>query len=166
MTIAQSLLGEFDHEMANTRKTLARIPDAKFAYKPHPKSMSMGDIAAHIVHMIGWAIVTVEKDNFDFAPGGKMVEMPKYKNTAELLKAFDADLPKARAAIAGVPDAAMMKEWALLNNGQVVFKMPRIATLRSMIFNHIIHHRAQLAVYLRMNDLPVPALYGPSADEK
>jgi uncharacterized damage-inducible protein DinB len=166
MPISQSLLGEWDHEMANARKTLERVPDAKFDWKPHTKSMSMGKLAAHIAQIPLWAKMTLDSPQLDVAPvGGPAVPQPDLKTQAEVLAFFDKHLPEARAAIAGASDQNLMAQWSLLSGGKTIFSMPRVAVLRGMILNHMIHHRAQLGVYLRMNDLPVPALYGPSADE-
>lgn len=166
MSIAQSLLPELDQEMAGTRKTLERIPEEKFEWRPHPKSFTMIALATHIANMVGWGAVTIKQDSFDYAPPGAepYQEVPA-KSVAELLEKFDKGLAEFREALAGASDEALMKDWSLLGGGAVVFTMPRIACLRGMIFNHLVHHRAQLGVYLRMNDAPVPALYGPSADE-
>ncbi len=166
MPINQSLLGEWDHEMANARKTIERVPDAKFDWKPHTKSMSMGKLAGHIAQIPLWAKMTLDTPQLDVAPvGGPAVQQPELKTRAEVLAFFDTHLPEARAAIAGASDQDLMTTWALLSGGKTIFSMPRVAVLRGMILNHMIHHRAQLGVYLRLNDLPVPATYGPSADE-
>jgi len=166
MSIAQSMLPEFDHEMANTRKTLERVPDDKWDWKPHPKSGSMGWLANHIAFMPGWAVDTITTESFDFMPNGVMVEMPNAKNRAEALAMFDKGVAKTREALAAASDAQLMQTWSLLQNGTPIFTMPRAAVLRGMIFNHIIHHRGQLCVYFRLNGVPVPGLYGPSADEQ
>jgi uncharacterized damage-inducible protein DinB len=165
--IRDALLPEFDQEMANTRKTLERCPEDKFGWKPHPKSFSMGALATHIANMTGWTVDVVEKDAFDIAPPGA----PPYKeepagSRQELLAMFDKSVAGARAALAGASDEDLAKTWSLLAGGQVLFSMPRMACIRSFVMNHTIHHRAQLTVYLRLNDVPVPALYGPSADEQ
>jgi uncharacterized damage-inducible protein DinB len=166
MSIAQSLLPEFDQEMAGTRKTLERVPEDKLDWRPHERSMTMAGLATHIANMMGWATVTLAQDNFDIQPEGSAPyhEEPA-KSSAELLAKFDQGVASVRAALAATSDEAMMTNWSLLKGGAALFTMPRVAVLRGMIFNHIIHHRAQLCVYLRMNDVPVPALYGPSADE-
>ena len=166
MTISDALLPEFDQEMALTRTTLERCPEEKFGWKPHVKSFSMGALATHIVNMCGWAVETIDKDSLDVAPPGA----PPYKeepvtSRKELLERFDKNVAAARAAIAGAADDHLMKPWSLLAGGQPIFTLPRIAVLRLMILSHCIHHRAQLGVYLRLNDIPVPAIYGPSADE-
>ena len=166
MSISASLLPEFDVEMWKTRKTLERVPEDKLDFRPHAKSMTMGGLATHIANMLGWAKITIEQDSFDYAPpGSELYHEEPIKSRAELLAKYDEALAATRAALAAVSDEAMMTDWSLLAGGKVVFTMPRVACLRSMIFSHLIHHRAQLCVYLRMNDVPVPALYGPSADE-
>jgi uncharacterized damage-inducible protein DinB len=166
MAINQSLLGEFDHEMASTRKSLERVPDGKFDWKPHTKSMTMGALATHIASIPHWGKLTLDTPSFDVnPPGGQQVRQPELKNKAEVLAFFDKSVPEARAAIANATDQSLMSPWSLLNGGKAVFTMPRVGVLRSMIMNHMIHHRAQLGVYLRLNDVPVPSIYGPSADE-
>jgi len=165
MALNQALLGEFDYEMANTRKTLERIPDSKWDFKPHPKSGTLGWLVNHIILFPGWLADTFKTDSFDFAPGGKPVEFPQAKNRQEALAIFDKGVAGARAALAKATDEQFMTMWSLLQNGQPVFTMPRAALYRSMIMNHLIHHRAQLCVYYRLNDIPVPGLYGPSADD-
>ena len=166
MAMNQALLGEFDHEMASTRKSLERVPDGKFDRKPHTKSMTMGALAAHIAFIPHWAKLTLDTPNFEVnPPGGQQARPPELKTKADVLAFFDKNVPEARAAIAAASDQSMMTPWSLLNGGKTVFTMPRIGVLRAMIMNHMIHHRAQLGVYLRLNDVPVPSIYGPSADE-
>jgi uncharacterized damage-inducible protein DinB len=165
MSISQSLLPEFDQETASTRRTLERVPGDKLDYKPHQKSMSMGQLAQHLSQMPGWGATTLTSDEFDVAPDGSPYQPPPVGTPAEILAAFDKGVGELRAALAATPDDAMMKPWSLKMAGKTMFTMPRIAVLRAMIMNHMIHHRAQLGVYLRMNDIPVPAVYGPSADE-
>jgi uncharacterized damage-inducible protein DinB len=162
MSIAQSLLPEFDHEMTNTRKMLERIPENKLDYKPDPKSMSMGVLASHIAEMVGWLKETIQQPSIDIAPGFKPFLAASRK---ELLEKFDSSVAGSRAALAGASDQAMMQTWSLKVGGNEMFSMPRIGVIRSMIMNHVIHHRAQLSVYYRLNGVPVPGMYGPSADE-
>jgi uncharacterized damage-inducible protein DinB len=162
MSIAQSLLGEFDHEMANTRKTLERIPENKLDYKPDPKSMSMGVLASHIAEMAGWLPAMMQGPELDIPPDFKPFLATSQK---QLLDKFDENVAGSRAALAAAGDQALMQDWSLKFGGNAMFTMPRIAVYRSMTMNHIIHHRAQLTVYYRMNGVKVPALYGPSADE-
>lgn len=166
MAISEALLPEFDQEMAGARKTLERVPDGKFGWKPHEKSGTMGWLAGHIAYVPSWMVETIEKDGFDMAPNGEMMKPPpEPKTRKELLELFDKHVAQARAALAGSNDGHLLKPWSFLNNGQAVFTMPRIACLRTWVMNHMIHHRAQLGVYLRLNNIPVPAIYGPSADE-
>ncbi len=166
MRLSETLLPEFDHEMANTRKTLERVPDDKFAWKPHEKSMPMGGLATHLANILTWVIHTINKDSIDVAPpGGEPLRMPQATSRQEVLDTFDQNLAAARAALAGASDELLLKPWSLLAGGKTILTMPRIAVLRSFVMNHSIHHRAQLGVYLRINDVPVPSIYGPSADE-
>ena len=166
MGINAALLPEYDHEMSTTRATLERLPEEKFAWKPHAKSMSMGHLASHLATLPMWCAMTVDADELDMAPGGKPMEMPPdAKSRAELLETFDKNVAAGRAAIARADDAIMMTNWSLKNNGATLMTMPKIAVLRTWVMNHVIHHRAQLGVYLRLNDVAVPAVYGPSADE-
>lgn len=166
MSISQALLPEFDQEMASTRKTLERVPDDKMGWRPHPKSFPMGTLARHVAQLPGWMTVTIKQDELDIvdAPGYP----PPEENTRKaLLELFDKNVAEARTALAGVSDETLMKPWTLLvGGGHKAFTFPKIAVLRSFVMNHLIHHRAQLGVYLRLNDVAVPGLYGPSADER
>jgi uncharacterized damage-inducible protein DinB len=166
MSISESLLPEFDLEMANTRKTLERIPDDKFDWKPHEKSFAMGALVNHLATIPSWAQPTIEQDSLDLAPpGAPPYQVVPVKSRQEALETFDKNVAAARAAIAGASDEHLFKPWTLLAGGQTIFTMPRTAVLRGFIMNHIIHHRAQLGIYLRLNDVAVPSIYGPSADE-
>ena len=163
-TISQSLLPEFDREMASTRRTLERVPEGNPDFRPHPKSMSLGRLAGHVAEIPMWAVVSLTRDEFDVS--GRTAENAFVMTSRQaVLDRFDAELAKARAALADTSDADMMKIWSLKRGGATIMAMPKIAVLRGMVMNHIIHHRAQLGVYLRMNDVPVPSIYGPSADE-
>ena len=162
MAFTDALLPEFDHEMANTRKTLERVPDDKLGWKPHPKSSSMGQLASHIVNMLGWTTSTIEQDSYDLATSP---QPPEHQSRKEILENFDKNAAAARASIAKSSDEHLKQPWSLLRGGQAIFTQPRIGLLRGFIINHVIHHRAQLGVYLRLNDIPVPSIYGPSADE-
>ena len=167
MALSEALLPEFDHEMAGARKTLERVPDDKLDWKPHAKSMTVRQLALHLALFPSWMTDTLEKTSFDYAPvGGEPYKPPVVNSRQDLLEIFDRDLPKAREKLKGASDAQLMEKWSLLAGGKTIFSLPRVAVFRSMIMNHMIHHRAQLGVYLRLNDLPVPALYGPSADEQ
>jgi len=164
MTIAELLLPEWDQEMAATRRVLERIPDAKFAWKPHAKSFAMGDLGSHIANMATWTVDTMTKSEFDLDSVTPEEMNRAAKNGTELLAWFDANTAKARAAL-NAPDADYGVPWTLRKGAQVFFTMPRYNCVRSFCLNHIVHHRAQLGVYLRMNDIAVPGVYGPSADE-
>jgi uncharacterized damage-inducible protein DinB len=166
MALSEALLPEFDQEMANTRRSLERVPEDKFGWKPHEKSGTMIWLASHLANIPEWAVYTINQDALDMAPKGvRLSPPPELKSREELLATFDKNVSAARAAIAGASDAHLFKNWSLLMNEQPVLTMPRIACLRSWVMNHSIHHRAQLGVYLRLNNVPVPAIYGPSADE-
>src|SRR5207249_6891010 len=166
MTIGQTMLSEFDEEMKNTRKVLERCPDEKWNWKPHEKSGTLGWLAAHVGTVPEWITMTINTEELDYAPvGGPSFEPPKITNRKELLAEFDKNVADAKSALAGVSDAEMMKNWRLLAGGQEIFAMPRIAAIRSMVLNHHYHHRAQLTIYLRLINVAVPGLYGPSADE-
>ena len=165
MAIKDGLLPELDHEMANTRKTLERVPDDKLGWQPHDKSMTFARLAGHLANLPQWAEMTLLQDSVDINPpgGSPPQEMPKSRQ--EILDKFDANVAKARAALSDASGEQMMKPWSLLSAGNVVMTMPKVAVLRSFVMNHNVHHRAQLGVYLRLNDIPVPSIYGPSADE-
>jgi hypothetical protein len=167
MSIAQSILPEFDLEMAGTRKTIERIPDAKLDWKAHPKSNTIGWVGSHLAEIPGWVEGTLTQDSWDFSPPGQApYRTPVLSGHQQMVKVFDQNVASARRAIESTPDAEYAKNWSLLWQGNIVFTMPRITVIRSFVLNHIIHHRAILTVYLRLNDIPVPALYGPSGDEQ
>jgi len=166
MTMSQALLPEFDQEMASTRKTLERVPDNKFDWKPHAKSMAMGGLTTHLSNIPTWILSAINQDSLDLAPEGKPVPpMEQAKSTGEALRTFDTNVARAREAIAGATDEEFAKPWTLLVNGKEILTLPKAAVVRSFVLSHMIHHRAQLGVYLRLNDIPVPSIYGPSADE-
>ena len=167
MSIAQSLLPEFDHEMATTRKAIDRMPADKAAWKPHAKSFDIGHLCLHLAELPGWASMAVSTTELDMnPPGGPGYTPPKYESKEATLKRFDETVAAARAAIAGASDADLMVGWSLKNAGETIFTIPRVAVIRTWVLNHVIHHRGQLSVYLRLLDVPVPAIYGPSADER
>lgn len=161
-SMAHALLGEFDHEMHNTRRTLERVPEEKLTWKPHEKSYSMGALATHLATINHWVDAIFSSDSFDVSTAPKN---PELKSRQEFLSAFDQNTAKARETIAKATDAQLMKSWSLMAGPNEIFKLPRIAVLRGFILNHTIHHRGQMTVYLRLNDVPVPSIYGPSADE-
>jgi uncharacterized damage-inducible protein DinB len=162
MSISDSLLPELDQEMSNTRRALERVPMDKADWKPHQKSMALGRLAIHLAELPGWASTTVTTDELDFSTGYNPATVA---NTEELLALFDKNVSAARAALAGAGDEIWHKPWTLRNGDHVIFTLPKIAVHRSFVMNHVIHHRGQLTVYLRLNDVPVPSIYGPSADE-
>jgi uncharacterized damage-inducible protein DinB len=165
MSIAQDLLPEFDHEAAVTRTVLERVPEARADWKPHPRSRSLGELAIHLASLPNWAVLTLREKDFDLAPPGTGPYVPqRWESLARTLATFDEKIAKARAALAATSDLEMAQPWTLKKGGQKVFTSPRGAVLRSFVLNHSVHHRAQLGVYLRMLDVPVPAMYGPTAD--
>ena len=165
--IVEALLAEFDQEMAKARKTLERVPDGRFDWKPHPKSSTMGRLATHIAEIPAWTNTALEHDNFDVAPPGSPPHQPTFvASRREVLKLFDKNVAAARLALASVREENLAYPWSLLSGGKTIFTLTRLDVLRNFVLNHLIHHRAQLGVYLRLNDVPVPALYGPSADEE
>jgi uncharacterized damage-inducible protein DinB len=166
MSISQALLPEFDQEMASTRKVLERIPGDKLNWKAHEKSNTIGWVGVHLADIPVWTAMVLGGDSLDIAPpGGKPYETPKAESVPAILELFDKNVAAGRAALAAASDDEFFKPWSLLKGGAVIFTMPRIAVVRSMVMNHSIHHRAHLCVYLRLNDVPVPGLYGPSGDE-
>lgn len=166
MSYADQILPEFDHEMANTRKVLERVPDDKLDWKPLPKANTIGWNACHLAEIPGWVEGTIRQLEWDFAPvGGEPYRTPMLGSRQEILSAFDGNVAAARAAIASTNDAEMGQTWSLLMGGQPVLAMPRASVIRSFILNHTIHHRAILCTYLRLNNIPVPGMYGPSGDE-
>jgi uncharacterized damage-inducible protein DinB len=166
MSIGKSFLPEFEHEMENTRKALERLPEGKLDFKPDPKSMTLGRLAGHVAEMVGWGSMTLNTESLEIAPGGKQsFEALTAKSREQVLAAFDKNVKEMRAALESATDTAMMQNWQLLANGEVMLSMPRAGVIRSMVMNHIIHHRAQLTVYYRLTGVPVPGFYGPSADE-
>ena len=166
MAIAEAFLPEFDQEAAGVRRTLERVPADKFEWRPHEKSGTMIWLAGHLANLPQWATLTMAADELDLAPGGEQMALPPTPaSVEELVATFDRHAAEARAAIAAASDADFMKSWSLLNNGTVLMTLPKVAVIRSFVMNHLIHHRAQLGVYLRLNDVPVPSIYGPSADE-
>ncbi len=167
MSLSQMLLPEFDQEMANSRKCLERVPDDKLTWVPHEKSMTLGRLASHIAEIPIWLTQTLKTDSFDLnPPGGEPWKATNLGSRKEILEFFDTQVAEARKVLeASTDDSAFHQKWSLLNGGETFFTMPRIAVIRSMVMNHIVHHRGQLTVYLRLNDIPVPSTYGPSADE-
>lgn len=166
MSYFESNLPDFDQEMASTRKVLEVVPEDKLDWQPHPKSHTIGWNANHLADIPSWAVVTIKAPSFDInPPGGPPHETPKLTKRRELLDVFDKNVAEARAALATVKDDEMAKPWSLLSAGEPIFTLPRATMIRSYVVNHIIHHRAMLCAYYRLNDIPVPGMYGPSGDE-
>lgn len=163
MSFSQTLLPEFDDEMKNTRKILACVPDGKFDYQPHPKSMTLGRLATHVAELPSWTAYTLDREVLDLQPDFK----PQFASTkAELLEMFDQNVVEARGKILAATDEDWQKTWTFKFAGKTIMSMPRAVVMRSTIMNHIVHHRAQLGVFLRLNDVEFPGVYGPSADEQ
>lgn len=166
MSFAEMSLPEFDHEMAGTRKVIERIPDDKLDWRAHPKSNTIGWNANHLADLPGWSVAILTRPGFDFAPpGGERYQTPSLKSTREIVALFDRNVANARAALCQLKDESLNDMWILRGGEQIIFTMPRAAVYRGFLMNHIIHHRAILCVYLRLNNIPVPSLYGPSGDE-
>lgn len=164
MAIKDGLLPEFDHEMATTRRLLDRVPEAELGWKPHDKSMSLGELAGHIANLPNWCGMIVNQPFFDVgALGGAKAKLPT--SVAELLADFDSRTSAARTALAASTDADMLAPWTLKHGDHEVFTMPRAGVIRSAVLNHMIHHRGQLSVYLRLKNVSLPPIYGPTADE-
>jgi uncharacterized damage-inducible protein DinB len=167
MSLAQMLLPEFDNEMATTRRLLERVPEEKMGWLPHEKSMTLGRLSGHLAELARFGGIVVTTEFLDVSPAG--ATPPKRldsRSRQEVLDLFDANVNQSREAIAQTDDAAYAETWTLRAGDHVVFSMPRIAALRTMLLSHTIHHRGQLSVYLRLTDTPVPSIYGPSADEQ
>jgi len=166
MPIVDALLPEYDHELATTRRLLERVPDAEFGWKPHAKSMTLGQLAGHVANIPFWLSATLNAPFYDVSVGDKETTLEPPASREVLLKAFDEKVSQARASLAKATDAEMMAPWALKSGGHEIFSMPRVSAIRSFVMNHLIHHRGQLSVYLRLKDVPLPPMYGPTADEQ
>jgi len=162
MAIKDALLADYDHEMGTTRRLLERLPDAKLSWKPHVKSMSLGALATHLAGIARWGGIILDEASFDLAAAPP--PLAEKSSRAEILAAFDDTCRQTRAAM-DKTDGEYQAIWTLKRGGQQMFSVPRVAAFRSFVLHHVIHHRGQLSVYLRLNDVAVPAIYGPSADE-
>jgi len=165
MAISEVLLSEFDGEMKTTRRTLERMPEHKPDWKPHTKSMALGRLAGHLAELVGFATMIIQADSMDLAQRPRDRKPLVVETQKQVLELFDKNVTEARSAIAGTNDEHWTKNWKLTMGEQKFYDGPRIGALRLMMMNHLIHHRAQLGVYYRLNDVPLPATYGPSADE-
>lgn len=162
MEIRELLLPEYDEEISSTRKILECVPDDKLGWKPHDKSMLLGRLAGHIAELPNWATRAITTDTFEFTPG----RAPYIGSSrADLLEKLNLTAAEGRAAIAGASDEEFSKPWTFKFAGKTVFTLPKFAVLRRMALSHLVHHRGQLSVYLRLLDVPIPGMYGPSADE-
>jgi uncharacterized damage-inducible protein DinB len=160
--IAEPMLNEFRQEAATTKRVLERVPQDKLTWKPHAKSMSLGQLALHVASVPGGIAKISQMTEFDVSQARPAGEA---KNTQEILSAFDESVRGVEETLNGLNEQSAMVPWRMTRNGQEIFSIPRIGLLRSIMLNHWYHHRGQLSVYLRLLDVPVPAIYGPSADE-
>ena len=167
MSIVQALLPEFDSEMAITRPLLERVPEDRADWKPHPRSTALGALAAHISNLVSFGTRVLADTEMDMnPPGGVPFRAPGFTTRDALLADFDCGAERTRAALAAATDEELRVTWTLKSGGETFFAMPRGVVLRTMMLNHIVHHRGQLSVYLRLNEVPLPSIYGPSADSK
>ena len=165
MAIAESILPEFDHETATTRTLLERVPEAMGGWKPHARSMSLGELAIHIANIPVWTSIALERKEFDTnPPDGQPLTRPAFESSSQLLRVYDENVQASRALLARTSDGEFMVQWTLKNGGKSQYSMPRVAVFRSFVLNHAVHHRGQLSVYLRLLDVPLPNIYGPTAD--
>ena len=162
MALVDTLLPEFDHEMGTTRRLLERVPDDRIDWKPHQKSWALGQLAQHVATLPMWGNLTLSQSELDLAT---TPEQEPLRSRAAILSIFDARVRDTRAALVGKTDAELLARWTLKRGNDTIFSMPKVVVWRSFVLSHLIHHRGQLTVYLRMNDVPVPSIYGPSADE-
>jgi uncharacterized damage-inducible protein DinB len=162
MKLTEMILAELQQEAATTRKMLERVPQDSFGWKPHEKSMALGQLAAHVANLFGtWLQSSLTKDEFDLADS----KPSKEETVPAILEAFDRHISEAVEILKTQSDEGLFNIWRLKRGGQVLFEMPRWVVVRSMVINHIIHHRGQLSVYLRLQNVPLPPVYGPTADE-
>lgn len=167
MSYCDFLREEFEHEIASSKKVLAVCPEEKLTWQPHQKSMTLGRLAGHVAEIPRWVCRILENESFDIMPGGARAFQPlNPASKDELLHAFEEHVTKSKALLSQATEEQLAHNWSLLFNGKSVLTKTRYAAIRFMAMNHMIHHRAQLTVYLRLAGVPVPGLYGPSADEK
>jgi uncharacterized damage-inducible protein DinB len=164
MTLVEALLPEFDREMGLTRRLLERVPEAHFDWKPHARSMTLGRLIEHLAQLPEWAALTLTQNGTEIGPSTADHVPPTTRSA--LLTLFDLNVSKARSALHGRTDAELMAPWTLTSQGKEVFTMPKATVLRTFVLNHLVHHRGQLSVYLRLQDVALPSIYGPSGDEQ
>ena len=160
------LLSDFNAEMSTTRRVLERIPDDRLGWQPHEKSMSLSRLGSHLAELPVWGSRVLDADRFDMAARIRDYKPLMLGSRAEILELFDTNVAQSRGKLEAADDATLAADWSLTRGDEAFRTMPRIAALRSMMIHHIIHHRGQLSVYLRLLDVPVPSIYGSSADEK
>ena len=166
MKLTEFFLDELEREAAATRRTLERVPEGRNDWKPHERSMTLGYLSVLVASMPSWVALMVGQDELDLtSPGGAKLRPQEVPTSRELVRVLDESTAKARAALAGTTDEHLMTPWRFVIGGQVAQEEPRYVMIRDAVFNHLAHHRGQLTVYLRLNGAPVPAIYGPSADE-
>ena len=164
MAIKDALLPEYDHEMATTRRLLDRVPEAEFDWKPHDKSMTLRQLAGHLANIPTWCSAVLDAPQFDLATADRRPRHPASRTA--LVEEFDTKVAAARASLAACTDAELLSPWTLRQGSHEIFTLPRISAIRSFVMNHSIHHRGQLSVYLRLKNVPLPSMYGPTADER
>ena len=164
MSIVDTLLPEFDQEMAATRRVLERAPEAAFSWRPHEKSFTLGELCTHLSQIPNWGVSVLSKDGYDLVRDAGPRAQAK-TTVADVLATFDGFVSQARARLVGMTDGELRAIWSLARDGHTLMSLPRSAAFKSFAINHLIHHRGQLTVYLRLQNVPLPPVYGPTADE-
>ena len=165
MGLKDTLLFEFDHEMAVTRRVLERVPEGAFGWRPHEKSFHMGGLATHLAQIPHWGTAILDRDSYELVHDAPNPAVEK-TTCAEVLDTFDRHVAEVRRGLLTRSDAELMAPWSLTRSGRVVLSMPKLSALRSFLLHHLIHHRGQMTVYLRLQNVPIPPIYGQTADEK
>ena len=163
MSERDSLLPEFDQETAATRRVLERVPDAALEWRPHAKSFNMGELATHLSRLPHWGTLILKQDSYDLATSGPRGQA--LPTIAAILTQFDANVREVRTTLVEMTDGQLLQPWTLRRGDRVVMSVPKVSAVRGFVVRHLVHHRGQMTVYLRMNDVPLPPLYGPTADE-
>jgi uncharacterized damage-inducible protein DinB len=164
VSLKQAILAEFDAEVAVTRRVLDRLPDQALAWKPHERSMSLGGLAAHLAQIPHWGTSILQRDGYDM-PADARAPADSVATKADVIETFERHTTEVRRVLVGLTEAELYAPWSLTSGGDVVMSLPKISALRRFLLNHLVHHRGQLTVYLRMHNVPLPPLYGPTADE-